>query len=507
MHNRYRIDGLLGQGGMGAVYLAWDISLGIPVALKENPDASSEAQRQFSHEAHILASLSHPNLPRVTDYFFIPDQGQYLVMDFADGEDLQAMLSRLGMLPEPQVIVWISQVCDALAYLHSQPSPVIHRDIKPANIRIRPDGRAMLVDFGIAKVYDPLLATTIGAKAVTPGYSPPEQYGGGTTDGRSDIYALGATLYHLLTGHPPPESVQRAVGNAVVFPPRQINQRISPLTEQAILKAIEVATERRFQNVDELRAALTQPEPVLHPQVNNQFFPLLRLVLLGGIGLATVALIVSALVIFWTSNNTRSQSTSAVAVSPTTEVRTLTPATPSVTSSPSVTPLEKPISAVAVSPTTEVSTLTPVSPSVTPSPTVTPSGTSTLTPILIATLDLSQASFIKSCRKVNLIGSVLHAECQTFDGKWNPTFLQDARLCSTEVLNIDGYLICDSGDIPTIPRGTYQKTCANILIDSDGMNATCKTQSSIWRPTFLSQVSECSGSFENNDGNLRCKAP
>jgi serine/threonine protein kinase len=258
-NNRYRIDALLGQGGMGAVYRAWDMSLSIPVAIKENLDASPEAQKQFGREAHILARLSHPNLPRVTDYFFVPGQGQYLVMDFVEGEDLRAMLNRLGVLPEPQVLNWTSQVCDALAYLHSQPSPIIHRDIKPANIKIRPDGRAMLVDFGIAKVYDPHLATTIGAKAVTPGYSPPEQYGGGTTDARSDIYALGATVYHLLTGRQPPESVHRMVGSATLPPPRQLNQRISPMAEQAILKAVEVPTDRRFQNVNELKASLTQP--------------------------------------------------------------------------------------------------------------------------------------------------------------------------------------------------------------------------------------------------------
>lgn len=258
LNNRYRIDALLGQGGMGAVYRALDLNLNIAVAVKENQDASPEAQRQFAREASLLAGLAHPNLPRVTDHFFIVGQGQYLVMDFIDGEDLESMLTRYGVLPEPQVLSWIAQVCDALAYLHGQQPPIIHRDIKPANIRIRLDGRALLVDFGIAKVYDPNLATTIGAKAVAPGYSPPEQYGG-MTDARSDIYALGATLYHLLTGQTPPESVQRAVGSAFTPLPHVLNQRISPVAEQAILKAIEVATDRRFGTVQELRAALTQP--------------------------------------------------------------------------------------------------------------------------------------------------------------------------------------------------------------------------------------------------------
>jgi serine/threonine protein kinase len=155
-------------------------------------------------------------------------------------------------------LIWIAQVCDALSYLHNQPSPIIHRDIKPANIKIRSDGRVMLVDFGIAKIYDPQFATVVGARAVTRGYSPPEQYGDGTTDTRSDIYALGATLYHLLTGQIPPESVQRMVSGIALPPPRELNDQISPKIEQTILRAIEVATDSRFQSVGELRAALAQ---------------------------------------------------------------------------------------------------------------------------------------------------------------------------------------------------------------------------------------------------------
>jgi len=255
-HDRYRIDGLLGQGGMGAVYKGWDFNLEIPVAIKENLELSPEAQKQFNREASMLARLAHPNLPRVTDYFTLLDQGQYLVMDYIEGEDLKSMLDRLGHLPEDQVLTWIGQITDALEFLHNQDPPIIHRDIKPGNIRIRPNGRASLVDFGIAKFYDPKKATTMGAKAVTPGYSPPEQYGGGLTDRRSDVYALGATLYHLLTGKEPPESVHRMVRIAEMPPPRQLNEEISPQTEQAILKSTEVATDRRFQTIDELRSAL-----------------------------------------------------------------------------------------------------------------------------------------------------------------------------------------------------------------------------------------------------------
>src|SRR5512137_2167770 len=167
-NNRYRIVKLLGQGGFGAVYRAWDSNLNKPCALKENLDVSPEAQRQFMREATILANLSHPNLPRVTDHFSLPGQGQYLVMDFVEGEDLASLQQRQGgALPVGQVLGWINQVADALTYMHSLQPPVVHRDIKPANIRITPEGRAMLVDFGLVKIYDPGMQTTLGARAVT----------------------------------------------------------------------------------------------------------------------------------------------------------------------------------------------------------------------------------------------------------------------------------------------------------------------------------------------------
>jgi len=336
LHNRYRIDAQLGQGGMGAVYRAWDLSLNIPVAVKENMDAAPGSQDQFSREAHILARISHPNLPRVIDYFFIPNQGQYLVMDYVEGENLEAMQNRLGALPEPQVLNWIAQVCEALAYLHSQPMPIIHRDIKPANIIIRPDGRAMLVDFGIAKFYDPTLATTIGAKAVTPGYSPPEQYGGGKTDSRSDIYALGATLYRLLTGQTMPESVSRAVGSSNLKPPRQINPSLSPDLEQTILKAVEIDTDRRFQKVNDFRSALTRPapqesrpKPTPRKQPRKSALPL-GLGLAGVIGICGVAVLAGVAVLYALSGNASSTPTAAAIIgsAPTRAAPSLTPSVP-----------------------------------------------------------------------------------------------------------------------------------------------------------------------------------
>ncbi len=257
LNDRYRIVSLLGQGGFGAVYRAWDLNLNRAVAVKENLEASETAARQFTREASILANLHHPNLPRVTDYFFIPDQGQYLVMDFVEGKDLQTLLEEKGVpLSEGDALAWVSQICDALTHLHAHKPAIIHRDIKPANIKITPEGKAVLVDFGIAKVYDANAPTTLGARAITPGYSPQEQYGrGGKTDARSDVYALGATLYALLACREPVECVERSMG--VPLPaPRSLNPAIAPRVEAAILRAMAMRPDDRFQSMAQFKAAL-----------------------------------------------------------------------------------------------------------------------------------------------------------------------------------------------------------------------------------------------------------
>lgn len=246
LNNRYRIVKSIGQGGFGAIYRAWDVALNRSCAIKENLDTSIEAHRQFDQEAKLLARLQHSNIPYIYDYFFLPGMGQYLVMDFVEGQNLQAMLETRGPLPEAEVLPWARQICDALTYLHSQSPPIIHRDIKPANIIITQQGRAMLVDFGISKIYAPHLKTTSGARAVTPGFSPCEQYGLGTTDNRSDIYALGATLYTLLTGQEPPESIAVVSGAATLTPPRTVNPAITPHVAEAIEKALQVRPTDRF---------------------------------------------------------------------------------------------------------------------------------------------------------------------------------------------------------------------------------------------------------------------
>ncbi len=259
LNNCYRIDSLLGHGGMGAVYCAWHLTLNKPVAIKENLDASPPSQARFENEADILLRLTHPHLPQVIDYFFLPLQGQYLVMDFVEGQDLRAQLEQNGALPELRVLAWAAQICDALIYLHSQPSPVTHRDIKPANIRICPDGQVVLVDFGIASMGG---EGSVASSAISPGYSPPEQYGG-LADVRSDIYALGATLYHLLTGCKPTPSTKRVWGGDTLAPPSQLNPKISARTEQAIMKALEIDANCRFQDVAEFCTALVGPAHAL----------------------------------------------------------------------------------------------------------------------------------------------------------------------------------------------------------------------------------------------------
>jgi len=264
LNNRYRIIEQLGRGGMGAVYRAHDANLDVEVAVKENFFVSEESARQFQREAHLLFELRHPGLPRVIDHFTVEDQGQYLVMDYIEGDDADQLLKlNEGPLEEGLVIRWGLQILDALKYLHSRKPPVIHRDIKPSNIKIATSGRAILVDFGLAKEYDSTKSTTVGAKAYTPGFAPPEQYGQGRTDPRTDIYAFGATLYNLLTNTIPADGLQRAMGQARLVPVRDINPEASPHVTAAIERATQVKPEERFDSADTFERALLSARTVV----------------------------------------------------------------------------------------------------------------------------------------------------------------------------------------------------------------------------------------------------
>src|SRR5512139_1286643 len=240
LNNRYRILEILGEGGMGSIYRAVHANLGLQVAVKENLFTTEDYARQFRREANILANLRHPNLPRVSDHFVIEPLGQYLVMDFIEGEDLRQRVDRLGQLPEQEVIIIGVAICDAMAYMHSRKPMILHRDIKPGNVRITPSGHIYLVDFGLVKLVEGRETTNTGARAMTPGYSPPEQYGTGRTDPRSDIYSLGATLYSALTDVLPEDGLDRAMNRVGLTTIRKHNPRVSEQITKIIEKCLAV---------------------------------------------------------------------------------------------------------------------------------------------------------------------------------------------------------------------------------------------------------------------------
>ncbi len=258
LNERYRILEILGQGGMGAVYHAIDDNLDVHVAVKENLFTSDEYSRQFRREANILATMRHPNLPRVIDHFEIDAHGQYMVMDFIEGEDLRQRMDRVGSLQDEEVIIIGAAICDALDYLHTRDPIILHRDIKPGNIKINPTGEVYLVDFGLAKIVDGSQVTTTGARAMTPGYSSPEQYGTARTDARSDIYSLGATLYAALTNTIPEDGLARAMEQADLTPIRKRNPKVSRRVATAVEKALSIHPEDRYQTAMDFKNAMLQ---------------------------------------------------------------------------------------------------------------------------------------------------------------------------------------------------------------------------------------------------------
>jgi small subunit ribosomal protein S1 len=268
--NRYRIQGPIKKGGFGMIYKAWDANLDIFCAVKENHLDSEDAERQFSREAKILAQLDHPHIVGVRDYFNIPHKGQFLVMDFVEGEDLDDLLEKTGgALSQDKAVKWICQICDALTYLHEQQPPVIHRDIKPSNIYITSRDNATLVDFGLSKLDGQGQSTSIGARGHTPGYTPPEQYGMGSTKPSSDIYSLGATLFTLLTYQRPPDVLSILIGDAQPpHPIHELNRAISKSLSNAVACAMMIKPVDRFQSAKEFKDALIINIPA-EPLVDN----------------------------------------------------------------------------------------------------------------------------------------------------------------------------------------------------------------------------------------------
>jgi serine/threonine protein kinase len=264
LKDRYVIKNQLGKGGMGAVYLAEDTALDQLVAVKANLNPSQQSQRQFEIEARLLAKLRHPNLPLVFDHFIIDDV-QYLVMDYIPGEDLSQILEKEGPQAVYKVLEWADQISSALTYLHSQDPPIIHRDIKPANLKIQPDGKIVLVDFGIAKASEG--DTTVGARGYSPGFAPPEQYSDAVTGPYSDQYSFAATLYTLLTGNPPPESVDMMFGQKTLTPSRTFSPKVPLHVDAAIQRAMQIEPDKRYDSVAQFLTALTDPSALAEDTV------------------------------------------------------------------------------------------------------------------------------------------------------------------------------------------------------------------------------------------------
>ncbi len=314
LRDRYKIERFISQGGMGSIYQAEDLRLeGRQCAIKEVrldrslPDETTRQTReQFHREATVLARLDHPNLPKVSD-IFSEAESDYLVMDFVPGKDLRTLMvearQRGEFLPEQDVLTWALQILDALIYLHSQEPPILHRDVKPSNLKLTPNGIVKLVDFGLVKILAPDDATiTIVQGRGTALYTPLEQYGGDTghTDVRSDVYALGATLYHLLTNAPPPEARERFLAMGELPSMKEINPRVSPRAERAIVWAMNLHPDDRPASMQVFREALlgnvhptTRPRPSLPQDTLSELLSgrLERIMLWASAGLLLLSLI------------------------------------------------------------------------------------------------------------------------------------------------------------------------------------------------------------------------
>ena len=262
---KYEVLREIGHGGMSVVYLAMDTHLNKQWAVKEIRKKGSGKNDEIIvnsllAEANMMKRLDHPSLPRIVD---IIDNGItiYVVMDYIEGESLDKILAEFGAQPEEKVIDWAMQIADALSYLHSQKPPIIYRDMKPANVMLKPEGNIKIIDFGIAREYkEQNLAdtTVLGTK----GYAPPEQYSG-QTDPRSDIYALGMTMHHLLTG------VDPRSGEAYA-PVRQWNPEISEGIEYIINKCVEPAAENRYQSCSDFLYDMLDPQKHTRAFKRNQ---------------------------------------------------------------------------------------------------------------------------------------------------------------------------------------------------------------------------------------------
>lgn len=257
LNNRYLIARGIARGGFGVVYLAKDLTLpGKYWALKEMTRLGPSPElfeRSFKIEAEMLSKLEHPSIPTISD-FFIENNKLYLVMTYIKGETLKKMLSLLKKgehFSEEQVLKWSLSICEVLEYLHNRPKPIIFKDIKPDNIMITEDEQVKLIDFGIARVIEDTDDSRTQHPAISPGYSPPEQISG-KTDPRSDVFSLGATMYHLLTGISP-----KKIASDFDFPSiRELNSKVSPGLNDILTKALATKLSQRYQTITDMKNAL-----------------------------------------------------------------------------------------------------------------------------------------------------------------------------------------------------------------------------------------------------------
>ena len=268
LQQRYRIDRQIGQGGMGAVYVATDERFGSIVAIKETLFMDDNYRRAIEREARLLNSLKHNALPRVTDHF-LEENVQFLVMEYISGEDLSHALEDNGRpFPVEQVLTWADQLLDALDFLHNQVNPVIHRDIKPQNLKVAPNGQIILLDFGLAKGNPTDAGHQTAAKSIfgySRNYASLEQIQGTGTDPRSDLYSLAATLYHLLTNRPPEDALTRAMAVLShqpdpLVPANQLVSQIPAGVAGLLQKALALNAGQRPATAAEMRAMLREHE-------------------------------------------------------------------------------------------------------------------------------------------------------------------------------------------------------------------------------------------------------
>lgn len=303
LQNRYLIVRQIGQGGMGAVYEALDQRLGHRVALKQMILNDPRLLRAFEREARILAQLHHPALPNVSDYFTDSDS-HFLVMQYIPGDDFEILLKKQGTpFPVMQVLEWADQLLDVLEFLHAQDPPIIHRDIKPANMKLLARGQIILLDFGLAKGGTTGSGYTVHDRdsvfAFTPHYAPLEQINGTGTDERSDLYALGTTLYHLLTGNEVPTAMTRAGAEInenpdPLRPASELNPEIPVALAKVLAQATALNATQRPQSAHAMRHALRQATLTKNAQQEgywNKIYWPIRLTIMGTITLAIGGLI------------------------------------------------------------------------------------------------------------------------------------------------------------------------------------------------------------------------